>query len=61
VVDLGKVTYLSPDGCSPLFTAVLAARATGTRLTIARADGRAASTLRQVGVGELLDNSDFES
>lgn len=61
VVDLGKVTYLSPGGCAPLFTALLAARATGTVLKIARAHDRAASTVCQVGLGELLDNSDFES
>ncbi|MFA3842768.1 STAS domain-containing protein [Streptomyces aureus] len=47
VVDFGEVTYLGSDGCAPLFTAVLAARTTDTRLTFARA----ASTLRRVGLG----------
>ncbi|WP_432164951.1 STAS domain-containing protein [Streptomyces sp. bgisy031] len=61
VVDLSKVSYLSPGGCSPLFTALLVARGAGTLLTIARAGDRAASTLRQVGLGRLLDNSNFES
>ncbi|MGW7426014.1 STAS domain-containing protein [Streptomyces sp. NPDC054813] len=53
-IDLGKVTYLSPDGCRALFVALRAARARGTRVVVTHADERARSVLDQIGIARVL-------
>lgn len=57
-IDLRHVTYLSPDACTALFEALIAARARGVRLTVTHADERTQSTLRRLGLERaLLDNN----
>lgn len=57
-IDLRRVTYLSPDACTAVFEALIAARARGVRLTVTHADERAKSTLRRLGLCRvLLDNN----
>jgi anti-anti-sigma factor len=53
-IDLGEVTYLSPDGCTAFFVALRAARAHDTRLVVTHADERARSILDQVGLVRVL-------
>ncbi|MER7182281.1 STAS domain-containing protein [Streptomyces hyaluromycini] len=53
-IDLGAVTYLSPDGCTALFVAARAARAHDIRLVVTHADERARSILDQVGLDRVL-------
>ncbi|MFH8490948.1 STAS domain-containing protein [Streptomyces longisporoflavus] len=53
-VDLGRVTYLSPDGCMALFSALVAARERDTRLIVTHADKRATATLDRIGFFRAL-------
>ncbi|MFF7980153.1 STAS domain-containing protein [Streptomyces sp. NPDC007901] len=53
-IDLGEVTYLSPDGCRALFAALRAARAHGTRLVVTHADEHARSISDQLGIARVL-------
>ncbi|MGB8939079.1 MAG: STAS domain-containing protein [Streptomyces sp.] len=53
-VDLGRVTYLSPDGCMALFSALMAARQRDTRLIVTHADERATTTLDRIGFFRAL-------
>ncbi|MEV7323559.1 STAS domain-containing protein [Streptomyces sp. NPDC093970] len=53
-VDLSKVTYLSPDGCTAPFMALRTARAHGTQLVVTHADERTLSILEQVGLARVL-------
>ncbi|MFG2956481.1 STAS domain-containing protein [Streptomyces sp. NPDC048291] len=52
-IDLGKVTYLSPDGCGALFATLRAARARNTRVVVTHADERARSVLDQAGIARV--------
>jgi anti-anti-sigma factor len=60
-VDLAEVTYLSPDGCAALFTALREGRAHGTRLVVTHADDRARSALRQIGFSRAPANGGSEA
>ncbi|MEU3986613.1 STAS domain-containing protein [Streptomyces sp. NPDC026672] len=53
-IDLGEVTYLSPDGCRALFVALRAARARDTRVVVTHADERARLVLDQIGLARVL-------
>ncbi|MEW1927531.1 STAS domain-containing protein [Streptomyces sp. NPDC088360] len=53
-VDLSRVTYLSPEGCMALFSALMAARERDTRLIITHANERATATLDQIGFFRAL-------
>lgn len=53
-IDLGEVTYLSPDGCRALFAALRAARAHGTRVVVTHADEHARWILDQLGIARVL-------
>ncbi|MEV0529874.1 STAS domain-containing protein [Streptomyces sp. NPDC050439] len=59
-VDLTQVTYLSPAGTAPLFTALRAARSRGSRLVITHAGGRVEATLREVGLYRALRDPDAD-
>lgn len=64
-MDLAEVTYLSPDGCTALFTALRAAHRHGTRLVITHPDAQAQKVLWQIGLTPFLaraaENGDAET
>ncbi|MFF4894833.1 STAS domain-containing protein [Streptomyces sp. NPDC001068] len=60
-IDLGAMTYLSPDGCTAMFVAARAARTPGTRPVVTHADERARSILDQVGLTRVLTIQQGES
>jgi anti-anti-sigma factor len=60
-VDLSQVTYLSRAGCGPLFSAIAAAHASGTRLVVSHASSQARTTLTGVGMRRFLSDADGDS
>lgn len=54
VVDVSRVTHLSPDGAMAVLLAVRAARAQGTGMEITGAHAQVAATMRQTGLERYL-------
>ncbi|MGQ4475731.1 STAS domain-containing protein [Streptomyces sp. SAS_276] len=54
-VDLDRVTYLSSDGGTAFFMALLAARPHGTQVIVTHAGAQARATLGQLGLPRALD------
>ncbi|MFH9955910.1 STAS domain-containing protein [Streptomyces roseolus] len=60
VVDLSRVTHLSPDGAVVLLLAVRAARAQKTRLEITGARAQTAVVIRQTGLERYLSHGPLD-